>query len=360
VVGLSLQETLGNLVSGLSIQVQRPFEVGDWIQMDPDPRNIGRVLEINWRATKVLTNEQIEVIIPNGALAKVSIRNFTQPSTTSRRTVEVQASYDTPPRKVEEALLDGVEAVPGVLTKPEPFVMLQKYADSGVAYQLCYFIEDFARRERIDSAVRERIWYAFRRRNIPIPFPVQSVQLHDVATKQKSVADSERAARLTSMRAVDFLATIPAPLLERFATLSHTYMYAPGEVIFRQGESGRELFIVESGEVAVIVGREGGSTAEVARLHRDACFGELAVMTGEPRSATVMATKDTVLVAIDRDTVHDLIADAPKVAEKLTEVLVARQTLLEESLSQRRVRDEASAERQSTDLLKKLRNFFAS
>jgi CRP-like cAMP-binding protein len=238
--------------------------------------------------------------------------------------------------------------------------MLLKYADSGVAYQLCYFIDEFARRERIDSAVRERIWYAFRRANIAIPFPVQSVQFHDVATRQKEVAEAERAGRLKAIRAVDFLATLPAPLLERFATLSHTYLYAPGEVVFRQGESGRELFIVKAGEVAVMVGREGGSTAEVARLHRDACFGELAVMTGEPRSATVVATVDTTLVAIDRDTVHDLIADAPRVAEKLTEVLVARQALLEESLLQRRARDETDTDRQSSDLLQKLRNFFAS
>ena len=360
VIGLSLQDTLGNLVSGLSIQVQRPFEVGDWIQMDPDPRNIGRVLEINWRATKVLTNEQIEVIIPNGALAKVSIRNFTQPSTTSRRTVEVQASYDTPPRKVEEALLDGIEAVSGVLGTPAPFVMLLKFADSGITYQLCYFIDDFARRDRVDSAVRERIWYAFRRRSISIPFPVQSLQLHDVATKQKEVDEAERAARLKSMRTVDFLATLPAPLLDRFAALSRTYLYAPGEVVCRQGEPGSELFIVQSGEGAVIVGREGGSTAEVARFRRDACFGELAVMTGEVRSATVVATVDTALVAIDRDTVHDLIADAPEVAEKLTDVLVTRQALLEENLSQRQARATEDTDRKSSALLKKLRAFFAS
>jgi CRP-like cAMP-binding protein len=159
---------------------------------------------------------------------------------------------------------------------------------------------------------------------------------------------------------VDFLATIPAPLLERFAALSHTYLYAPGEVVFRQGETGRELFIVQSGEVAVVVGREGGSSAEVARFRRDACFGELAVMTGEVRSATIVATVDTALVAIDRDTVHDLIAEVPEVAEKLTEVLVARQALLEENLSQRQARAEQDTDLKSMDLLKKLRNFFAS
>lgn len=360
VIGLSLQDTLGNLVSGLSIQVERPFEVGDWIQMDPDPRNIGRVLEINWRATKVLTAEEIEVIIPNGALAKVAIRNFSQPSTTSRRTAEVQASYASPPRKVEEALLEAIDAVPGVLRTPEPFVKLMAFADSGITYHLCFFIDDFARRERLDSTVRERIWYSFQRANIDIPFPIRTLQVQDAASTGKALLEAERAERLKSMRAVDFLATIPAPLLERFAAMSRTYLYAPGEVIFRQGESGRELFIVKSGEVAVIVGREGGSTAEVARLRQDACFGELAVMTNEPRSATCMATTDTVLVAIDRDTVHDLIADAPKVAERLTEVLVDRQALLEENLSQRQAKATGTTQQESSALLKKLRDFFAS
>src|SRR5262249_47572296 len=70
VIGLSLQETLGNLFAGLAIQMQRPFDVDDWIQFDTDPKHIGRVIEINWRATKVLTLDEVEVIVPNATLAK--------------------------------------------------------------------------------------------------------------------------------------------------------------------------------------------------------------------------------------------------------------------------------------------------
>src|SRR2546421_582971 len=73
VVGLALQDTLGNMVSGLALQMQRPFQVGDWIQFDPDERQIGKVTEVNWRATTVVTNDLIEVIVPNAHLAKAAI-----------------------------------------------------------------------------------------------------------------------------------------------------------------------------------------------------------------------------------------------------------------------------------------------
>src|SRR5262245_53640519 len=98
VIGLALQETLGNLVAGLAIQLQRPFDVGDWVQFEPDPKKIGRVVEINWRATKVITVEDVEVIVPNGMLARTPIVNFTKPSKVSRRIVFVQVDYDVPPR----------------------------------------------------------------------------------------------------------------------------------------------------------------------------------------------------------------------------------------------------------------------
>ncbi|MEM6995734.1 MAG: mechanosensitive ion channel domain-containing protein, partial [Myxococcota bacterium] len=97
VVGLSLQDTLGNLFAGLSIQAQRPFEVGDWIQFDDQKDRIGHVVEINWRATRILTIDRIEVTVPNNLLAKAPIRNFSKPSRLVRRKATVIAPYDAPP-----------------------------------------------------------------------------------------------------------------------------------------------------------------------------------------------------------------------------------------------------------------------
>ncbi|XYI01359.1 cyclic nucleotide-binding domain-containing protein [Sorangium sp. So ce1128] len=359
VIGLSLQETLGNLFAGLAIQAQRPFEVGDWIQIEPDPRLIGQIIEINWRATKVLTNDQIELTIPNGTLAKSTIRNFTKPTVTARRTIEVQGPYEAPPPVVEQALLGAVASVPGVLLAPPPFVLTARFDDSGITYQLCFFIDDFARRDRVDSAVRQRIWFAFHRAGISIPFPMRTVRMAEVSpeSRERSEAD-ERQRRLQSLRVVDFLAALPPPLLDRLAALSKTCLYMVGEVVIRQGAAGHELFIVQSGEVSVIVGREGGSTAEVARLGPGKFFGEMSLMTGEPRSATIQAVSDCELVKVDKEAFQEILAAAPGIAEKITEVLVARQSALDENVSVRRARA-GTEEAKTTALLGKIRQFFS-
>jgi small-conductance mechanosensitive channel/CRP-like cAMP-binding protein len=360
VIGLSLQDTLGNLFAGLSIQAQSPFEVGDWIQIEPDPRFIGQVIEINWRATKILTLEQIELIIPNAALAKSSIRNFTKPSLLARRTIEVPGPYDVSPRKVEDALVAAARSTPGVLPEPAPYVHLSKFADSSITYLLCFFIHDFARRDRIDTAVRQRIWFTFQRSNIVIPFPTQTLQLHDNSLDARTRHDAEKQARRRrSLSGVDFLTTLPAPLLDRLAALSKTDSYTFGEVIIRQGDAGDELFIVQSGEVSVLLGRAGGSTVEVARLGPGKFFGEMSLMTGERRSATVQAAMDCELVKVDKESFHDILAAAPDLAERITEVLVTRQTEIDENVSARAARHRSEVERKTNDMLGKIKQFFA-
>jgi small-conductance mechanosensitive channel len=360
VIGLSLQDTLGNLFAGLSIQAQRPFEVGDWIQIEPDPRFIGQVIEINWRATKILTSEQIELIIPNGVLAKSSIRNYTKPTSLARRTIEVQAPYDVSPRRVEDALLMACQSAPGVLAEPPAYVLLPRFADSGITYQLCYFVGEFARRDRIDTLVRQRIWASFQRAAITFPYPTQTLHLGESAGDQQNKhAAAERARRLRSFQAVDFLAALDPPLQERLATLTRTSSYMPSELILRQGDAGHTLFIVQSGEVSILLGRSGGSTAEVARLGAGKFFGEMSLMTGERRSATVQAATECELVEVDKAAFHEIITAAPHIAERVTEVLIARQSALEENASVRASRVRGEAESKSTALLAKIKQFFA-
>ena len=119
VVGLSLQDTLGNMLTGLALQMQRPFEVGDWIQFDPDPRNIGQVIEVNWRATTVMTIDDVEVIVPNGALAKAPIRNFSQPEhgLAPHPSSSTRPTTSRPPRFTMRSSRRSPSA-PGVLAEP--------------------------------------------------------------------------------------------------------------------------------------------------------------------------------------------------------------------------------------------------
>jgi small-conductance mechanosensitive channel len=363
VIGLSLQDTLGNLFAGLSIQAQRPFEVGDWIQIDPDVRFIGRVIEINWRATTVLTSEQVELIIPNGMLAKSTIRNFTKPSGMSRRTVDVQAPYDIPPQRVEKALLSSVAGITGVRADPPPFVLVARFADSGVTYHLNYFVDDFTQRDRVDSMVRQRVWFALQRAGIAIPFPTRMmIQTHDSSPEAKAKTEAEeQARRLAAIKGVDFLASLPEPALERLASLSKGCQYLSGEVIIRQGDVGHELYIIRTGEVSVLLGRGAeGSVAEIARLGPGKFFGEMSLMTGARRAATVQAALECELVRVDKEAFQDILAEDPKLVEQITQVLVDRQIAMEENISARKAaRSTKYKEEKSSALLAAIKEFFS-
>ena len=360
VVGLSLQETLGNLFAGLAIQAQRPFQVGDWISVDSDPRHTGRVIEINWRATTVLTNDHVELIIPNGVLAKTTIQNYTKPTAIARREILVQAPYEIAPPRVEEALLSAVEDVAGIAPLPAPSAQTRNFADSGIEYRLLYFVEDFAQRDRIDSEVRQRIWYAFQRTGISIPFPVRTVHMHNVTSEARTDAGKlEIARRKASLLRVDFLRLLPEEALEQLAGLSRTLPFMPGEAIIRQGDPGTELYIVQRGEVAVVLGRnETESIAELARLGAGEFFGEMSLMTGEKRAATVRAFTDCELVEVSREAFHAVIASDPKIIEPITRVLVDRQLALQENLHARARKSRTDVEATNRALLDKIRAFF--
>jgi small-conductance mechanosensitive channel len=353
VIGLSLQETLGNLFAGLAIQAQRPFEVGDWIRFDLDESLTGRVTEINWRATKVMTDAQVEVIVPNGPLAKAPISNYTQPTRVSRREVSVQAEYEAAPHQVMRALLDAVHATPDVLNTPAPDVVLHQYDDSGLEYRLRYYIRDFARRVAIDSAVRVRIWYAFQRANLTIPFPIRDVRSRDVATERTREAEDTQSARQRALQGIDFLAGLPEDVMAQLVGRTRVALYSDGETVIRQGDAGDELFIVNEGEVAILVGK-----TEVARLGSGKFFGEMSLLTGEKRTATVTSCGPARLFVIGSADMKELLEQDPTLAEHLAEVLARRKAQLEEQKtgtppSKRKEQAESSV------LLSRIRSFFS-
>ncbi len=363
VVGLSLQDTLGNLFAGISIQMQRPFEVGDFIQFDPDAKLIGRVIEINWRATTVLTNDEMEVIVPNGTLAKAPIRNYTKPSPLARRSVDVTCGYDLAPERVRKTILAALAGIPDVLAEPAPTVLASHFGQAGIDYLVRYFTADFAVRDVTDSAVRERIWYAFRRADIAIPFPRREIYVHDPAKDEHKTSHATREAEVVDrLRGVDFLAVLPKETLGRLATMTHSKVYAPRETVIRQGDPGDTMFLIVRGEVSVIVGRSGigaTSVAEVARLRVGGLFGEMSLMTGEPRAATIQAVSETELVVVGKDAFSAILAEAPELVAQMTRVLVERQEELESHLAARAARPKREViEERTSALISRVKGFF--
>jgi small-conductance mechanosensitive channel/CRP-like cAMP-binding protein len=366
VVGLSMQDTLGNLFAGLSIQAQRPFEVGDWIQYDEDPNVVGRVVEINWRATRVLTLEHVEIVIPNGPLAKAPIRNFTKPTPMSRRSLRVVVPREVPPHRVRAAIEACLYETEGVRLHPVPDVVTEAFTEYGMRYWVRYFIDDYASREVTDGLARERIWYALRRADIPVAVPAYDVALHPDDDQQRKRLEHEALAdRLRALQRVDICRLLPPEQQRQLAVAAELRPYAPGELVIRQGDEGHELFIVLRGEVVVSIDERGhtpkGDSVEVARLGPGSFFGEMSLLTGEPRTANVRTLLEAELLVVGKAAVAKILDASPELAERISETLEMRQQQIDSASSKtlaRKLEGGLDSER-SGQLLGRIREFFS-
>ena len=354
-IALSLQDTLGNMVAGLAIQVQRPFDVGDWIQFDAEKTHIGRVIEINWRATKVVTLDDVEVIVPNATLAKVPIVNFTKPTVASRRSLYVYVPPDVPPHVVQGTILEALAGSFGVLVEPAPSVVTNAFVDGNVEYWVRLFTDQFHRRDVVDGAARDRIWYGLRRIGVtPASSPNRAVHMQEVSSAARAREELALAERERAVRSVDFLAVLPEDQRRRLAEASVMRFYVDREPIVKQGDQTAEMFVVDTGQVAVLMG-----DAEIARVAQGGFFGEMALMTGEPRNATVRASGTCRLLVIEAASVRAVLESAPELAVHISRVIAERQAATADEVAAASQRPRASTEERSSQLLVRIRKFFS-
>ncbi|MEI6239068.1 MAG: mechanosensitive ion channel family protein [Planctomycetia bacterium] len=354
VLGFALRDTLGNVFAGLAIHAEHPFEIGDWIQYDANPAHIGRVVEINWRATKVLTLDEAFVIIPNGQLAQASIRNFTKPEPWSRRSLFVITPYDVPPQRVQAIILDAIRGSFGVLEHPAPSVVTSDFKERGVEHWVRLFTTEFGKRDRVDGMARDRIWYALARHGIEIPVATQAIRLTQLPTPAAEPPQSAAERRERCLRQVGLLAALGPAHLHGLAADTVDRVYAAGEQVIRQGDSGSCMFVVMEGRVEVTAAAEHTAPVRVATLEAGDYFGEMSLMTGAPRVATVTALVETRLLEVGKESFGRVLTAQPALVERLGAALRERQVDRDQAI--------AGAERtvpEEQDVFRKIRDFFA-
>jgi small-conductance mechanosensitive channel/CRP-like cAMP-binding protein len=360
IIGLSMQDTLGNLFAGLSLQAERPFEVGDWIRYDPVQKT-GRVIEISWRATKLRTQELEDIVIPNGQLARSAIINISKPSTLMRRSVYVTVPHDVPTHRVHNAIMDTILSVQGVMPEPLPTVVTHAFHPHGVEHWVRYFITELEHRDMIDGRVRDRVWYALARAGVPLARSAHSVVLsHDTPEARTSAAEAALGDRLRAVRGVELFRDLPDSALETLARSGRAAVYEPGEVVVRQGARDDELYLCVRGALSVTHTPSGSTeTREIAKLGPGGVFGELSLMTGAPRTATVSTIESCELLVIDKAAVAAVLATEPALAERLSARLAERQAALEALAVVEPASSRESMEDRKGQLLTRIRDFFS-
>lgn len=324
VLGFALQDTLGNAIAGLAIQSEKPFHVGHWIRVGDHE---GRVAEVTWRATKLRTKGGNLVILPNSVISKESITNFSEPAAPFRLEVEVGASYLAAPNAVKAAMIEAMRNCSGVLAAPAPDVVLVSFDGSAITYRARFWIDDFAADDRARDQVRTAIYYAFQRREIEIPWPIQ-VQYAREWKEPDGATELTQKERLLGN--VDLFATVAPDVRTEIARSAPLRVFGAGEIIVKQGATGHSMFLIVSGSVRV---RLEESNVEVARIDRGGYFGEMSLLTGDPRTATVSAIDDVTAIEIDADLFRRIGSLQPDAIEQFGVAAATRRIGLEERRS---------------------------
>jgi small-conductance mechanosensitive channel/CRP-like cAMP-binding protein len=345
VVGFALQDTLGNAFAGLAIQSEKPFKIGHWVSVG---EHEGRIAEVTWRATKLRTKTGNFVIVPNSEVGKAPIVNYSEPAAPMRLFIDVGVSYDAAPNTVKAVVKAALANCPLVLKAPSPDAMIRDFGDSAIIYRVRFWTEDFELDEEAADQVRSSLYYAFRRKGIEIPYPIQVEYSKEPPQVDEAASRAERGRLLDG---VDLFASLTADQRATIAAQVTLLEFGDGETIVREGDPGQSMYVVGSGAVTV---RLEASHAVIATIEQGGYFGEMSLLTGQPRTASVVASGDVRLLEIDASVFRQL-ADAS--ANAVEQVGIAAATRRAELNAARATATSAAVIEPPANFLVRMRKF---
>ena len=334
VIGLAAQETLKNLFAGISLQVDSPFEEGDWIDLGTTR---GVVTSLRLMTTRVRGMDGSITVVPNSRIAVEGLRRF-KPEEPVGQVIDLGLDYSLPPRQAIQLLQRTLQHNRKVLRHPAPKVWVSSFAESSITYSLLTWQASALELRQLRSTVLEQIWYALHRIDQSIPYPIRDVRTKPsparlpsssitIEQKQKLLASTEIFGHLNDHQ------------LEMLAELANCESFAPGESVVRQGERGDSLYLVVQGTLEVFQMNANSATRHpgqhVADLETSDAFGEMALCTGEARSASVICKSECVLIEIERKHLLPLLEEQPEILETMGSIMAARRQQLKANQQQR-------------------------
>jgi len=332
-IGFSLQDTLRSVMGGMALQMDRTVRPGDWIRLDQIE---GRVTDVRWRQTSIVTRDGDTVVIPNSHLATTCftvIGKHGGPETRTRRWIYFEIDYDVPTGEVIRAVEAALHASPlaGVARDPSPDCLLTDVRGAQQTLAVRYWLTDLRRLAEIDSAVRRRVTTALQRKGVAFSPPAQTVLLHAQDGGRRALEqEQELARRQRALADVSIFAPLTSEERRALAEKLVPTRFSPGEVVTREGDDADWLYIMTQGTAAARVsGTDGGGDGRVASLEPGQFFGEMALLTGAPRSATVIAETDLHCYKVDRESFLEIIQARPLMAEEISQLLAQRRLELD-------------------------------
>lgn len=337
ILTLSLQSTLGDSFSGMILEWEDSIEVGNWIRVGDVT---GEVKEIRWRHIRLETTNWETVLIPNSALTKANVlilgRREGRPLQ-HRRWVYFSVDLKHPPTEVMGVVNATLQAGPidKVANDPKANCILMDFRDSGAYYGVRYWLTDLIATDSTDSVIRTRIYFALQRAGISLAFPHRQVHMHvdDEAARTREERQ-DRESRVSALKRFDLFRMLTEEELTKLVPHLHHALFAKGEVMTRQGAEANWLYLLCRGDALVQLETPGGDLKRIATLRAPDYFGEIALLTGERRTASVVADGECECWRLERAVFKEVVQARPEIATELSTILARRRHGLEQALSE--------------------------
>ena len=349
VVGLALQDTLGNLFAGIALQADQPFQIGDVINIQNN-RWTGVVEQVSWRGVKIRTFQNKIVVISNSSLGKEFIE-VSPRDNLNARLVFFNTIYSVSPARTIQLIREAVRQIENVSTKIRPVVRIRNLGDNGIEYEVKYWLEDYTKYNDTDALIRQRVWYAFQRENIHFAFPTRTLY-HEKQDIEPNFTESvdEIFERLSE---VSLFAPLSDEETQQIAETVEAKIFSTGEKIVRRGQEGKSMFVIHQGSVKVQI-NEDGQIKVLRILNEGEFFGEMGLFTGEPRTATVVAQEETEVLEIKHTCLKPVLEANPDLVERFVEIIEKRRAKLTEFHTEQAVDSQAM----KSGMFDSIRKFF--
>lgn len=322
VVGLALQDTLGNLFAGIALQADQLFQTGDVVTL-ADGRG-GVVESISWRGVRIRTFQNKILVLSNAVLGKETME-VAPKGNLNARLVFFNTVYSKSPSRTAHVVREAVRQVENVSQKYRPVVRIRKLGDNGIDWEVKFWCEDYSKFNDTDALVRQRIWYVFHREKIDFAYPTRTVHMEErpiERTFEEYVNSTvERLSR------IEIFAPLAEDELEKLAQTSVTRVFAPAEAIVRRGQDGESMFVITRGSVKVQI-PENDYLKTINKLSTNDFFGEMSLLTGQPRTADVIAEEETEVLQIKKTALKPIFESNPELMKAISEIIEERRKLL--------------------------------
>lgn len=353
VIGFALRDMLASLFAGIALNLERPYAIGDWIaEADGEA---GMVIEVGWLTTRLRTKGAVTLVIPNARLATGGFRNYGHRGELFRDEIKVTLDHALAPGKADRVLLAALRAVVDVeRMQRAPDVRIATFDERGVVWLVRFWVDDYDRLVDVRYAVQRSVLQHLHQAGIGLPYG--KLDLYHAPMPDRSldyVVDRDRV-----LQRSELFRDLDGAEVKALAAGAMERRVAGGEIIVRRGEAGRSLFVVLEGVLVALFTDGEGRESVVNRITAGGIFGEFALLTGEPRSATVRAESECVLLEIDEEVLAPVLRRSPQLAAQLSRTLARRKAVLDNALGEAGARAGTDVRATEDRLLTRIRSLF--